>query len=329
MNIKDVLKKYGILIVIATLFVGAIGYFAYDSNKGKVAGKTVGGKDVIASIKGYDFLADDAYDKMMSGQYGGYALYLFYERAVVAASFTPDQDMQTSAKLQAEQLIEQFKSQYGDTYKQTLDAALAGVGLNGEADLKTYFLHYLMLEELTSAYITNHADTTLKPFIEEKNPRRVRHILVKMENPDKPTTEEAQKLEDAKKALAQGKDFGDVAKEFSDDGSASAGGDLGLVTEDTSFVEPFLTTALALQHGETSAWIKTQYGWHIINVTEARFDELMKDADVLAAFKEENAELTLRVIEEAASKLDIKFADEKIQAKLEDFMRIEKEEETN
>lgn len=326
MNIKELMKKYGVLIVIAALFIGAIGYFAYDANKGKVLGKSAGGKDIIASIKGLDFSADDAYEALMNGQYSGYGLYLFYERAVVAASVTPDADMKSSANIQKDQLIAQFKSSYGDKYEATLQAALAGVGLKGEEDLPGYFLHYLMLNKLTQDYVDANASTLLVPYIEENKIRYASHILVKMADPDNPTTEEQAKLDAAKAALAGGMSFADAAKEYSDDGSAALGGTLGMVTKDTSFVEPFLSTTLALGHDEKSDWIKTEFGWHIIHVTEARSEELMKNEEVIASYTKENSELMVRVVADAASKLDIKFADESVQKKLEDFMRISGEE---
>jgi peptidyl-prolyl cis-trans isomerase C len=85
------------------------------------------------------------------------------------------------------------------------------------------------------------------------------HILV--------TSEDA-----AKKLLAEindGKPFADVAKENSTDGSAAAGGDLGWFGLGT-MVKPFEDAVLAAKVGEVAGPIKTDFGWHLILVTETR-----------------------------------------------------------
>ncbi len=85
-----------------------------------------------------------------------------------------------------------------------------------------------------------------------------RHILL-------PTEEEA------KKALAQvkaGEDFGKVATELSKDPSGK-GGDLGWFTKDR-MVPEFSDAAFKLKKGEISEPVKTQFGWHIIQVEDTR-----------------------------------------------------------
>lgn len=61
--------------------------------------------------------------------------------------------------------------------------------------------------------------------------------------------------------------FEDAAKQYSEDTTASTGGDLGYFSQG-QMVEEFETAAFALQAGEMSGLVKTQYGYHIINVTE-------------------------------------------------------------
>ena len=83
------------------------------------------------------------------------------------------------------------------------------------------------------------------------------HILVQ-------TDSEAQEV---LKELKQGKDFADIARARSLDSSAPQGGDLGTFGRG-DMVPDFEKVAFALKVGELSAPVHTQYGYHIIKVTQ-------------------------------------------------------------
>ena len=73
-----------------------------------------------------------------------------------------------------------------------------------------------------------------------------------------------------KQRLEAGEDFATLAKELSDDkASAQKGGDLGWFGIGR-MVKEFEKAAFALNAGETSEIIKTQFGYHIINVKEKK-----------------------------------------------------------
>ncbi len=87
-----------------------------------------------------------------------------------------------------------------------------------------------------------------------------RHILV-------PTEQEAKDIE---AQLKGGADFAKLAKEKSKDPSgASNGGDLGWFTKD-QMVPEFADAAFKLPKGQISDPVKTQFGWHIIEVVDTR-----------------------------------------------------------
>lgn len=70
--------------------------------------------------------------------------------------------------------------------------------------------------------------------------------------------------------LRKGADFAKLASQFSDDkGSAKDGGDLGWFRPGT-MVPEFEQAAFALKPGQISEVVKTDYGYHIIQVTERR-----------------------------------------------------------
>ncbi len=94
--------------------------------------------------------------------------------------------------------------------------------------------------------------------------RHARHILITGKD-------DAAALAQAQQVLAQakaGKDFGELAKQYSQDpGSAQNGGDLGWA-ERSSFVAPFSDALFGMAVGEIKGPVKTQYGYHIIRLDE-------------------------------------------------------------
>ena len=100
-----------------------------------------------------------------------------------------------------------------------------------------------------------------------------RHILV-------PTEEEAKKVAER---IKNGEDFATLAKEVSKDTNAE-GGDLGFFTRG-QMLKPFEDAAFALDVGQVSAPVQTQFGWHIIKVEEKRDQKLPTFDQVKEAIK--------------------------------------------
>ncbi len=86
---------------------------------------------------------------------------------------------------------------------------------------------------------------------------RARHILVAAE-------EEATKI---KCEIEEGLDFSEAAKQYSTCPSKERGGDLGVFTKGR-MVPEFESVAFALEIGELSDLVKTQFGYHLIMVDE-------------------------------------------------------------
>lgn len=78
------------------------------------------------------------------------------------------------------------------------------------------------------------------------------------------------KLEDIRKRIVEGKeDFAELAKKYSDDGSARGGGDLGFAKRG-KYVTEFEAAAYKLEEMEISPVIETQFGFHIIQMLGRR-----------------------------------------------------------
>ena len=95
--------------------------------------------------------------------------------------------------------------------------------------------------------------------------------IVKLPTVSKGQKEAARKkLADIRERIVNGEDFGELAKEFSDDpGSGAQGGELGFV-ERGQFVPEFEAAALKMQPGELSQPIESQFGFHLIQLIERR-----------------------------------------------------------
>ncbi len=77
------------------------------------------------------------------------------------------------------------------------------------------------------------------------------------------------KIEGIKKQLAEGADFAELARKYSDDGSGRTGGNLGW-TSRGSFVPEFEAAAFQLENNEVSDVVETEFGFHIIQVLNRR-----------------------------------------------------------
>lgn len=122
-------------------------------------------------------------------------------------------------------------------------------------------------EEIKAAYDEKFGPDKLTEF-------KARHILVKDE----------QQAKDLIKALDEGKDFTELAKENSLDPSKAQGGDLGWIGRG-QVLAPFGDAMAQQEKGKhSSAPVQTQFGWHIILVEDSRPQEPPKMEDVKSQF---------------------------------------------
>src|SRR5260370_25613917 len=131
------------------------------------------------------------------------------------------------------------------------------------AFIRNKMLMGLQLREEAKSAVTDEAEHKLyeeavKPMGAEEEVH-ARHILVESEDEAKAIVEQ----------LKGGADFAAVAKEKSKDPGAADGGDLGYFTKDQMLPE-FADVAFKMYPGQLSNPVKTQFGWHIIQVEDKR-----------------------------------------------------------
>ena len=115
--------------------------------------------------------------------------------------------------------------------------------------------------------------------------------------------------------MKKGEDFAKLAKEYSTDTSASQGGDLGF-TPRGQLVPEYEDAAFSLPAGEVSDLVRTQFGYHIIKVTD-------KKREGLATLAEVQQQLTEFLKNQKAQEEVARIVDQlRLQAKIETYVPI-------
>ena len=168
-----------------------------------------------------------------------------------------------------------------DDYRSQVEAGDADVATYFEAHKETYRVpekrqvRYLLVdvEKLreTTEVAPRDVENAYNDQIDQySTPEEIQasHILLSTEGRDEAAVRaEAERVLELARA---GGDFAALATEHSDDeGSASQGGDLGFFGRGR-MVPEFEETAFALEPGVVSDLVRTQYGFHIIKVTEKK-----------------------------------------------------------
>ncbi len=192
-----------------------------------------------------------------------------------------------------------------------------------EEELKTQFRRDMTIKKMIDQEVMSKVSLSneeAKTFYDGnpdffKMPETVRasHILVKVESneseADKAKAKE--KISQIQKRIKKGEDFAAVAKETSDCPSAAKGGDLDFFQKG-QMVKPFEDAAFALKVGDVSDIVETQFGYHIIKVTDkkdastAPFDEVKEKIEEHLKQQKSNQQVTQYIDQlKAGAKIEI------------------------
>jgi peptidyl-prolyl cis-trans isomerase D len=196
---------------------------------------------------------------------------------------------------------------------------------------------YMVFDPIQIATTIQLSDTDLRRAYESnldqfRVPERAqaRHILLMTDEKKKNDAEQKARAETILKQLRGGADFAELAKKVSEDtGSGAKGGDLGWVTRG-QMVKPFEDAVFSQQPGVIGDLVKTQYGYHIVQVMVREnahvrsFEEVKPEIERAAKQKRAN-DLTTQLADKAAADLrkDPTHADAVAAAVKEPLLRAE------
>ena len=220
--------------------------------------------DKIVTSKAGDITKEEFYDQMKT-QAGKQVLNnMVMEKVLIKNYKVEDKDV--------DKKFDEMKKQYGDQF----DTLLKQQGIKEET-IKTGVRAQLAQEKAIEKTITDkELKENYKPEI------KASHILVKDEATAKKVKEE----------LGQGKSFEELAKQYSEDtGSKEKGGDLGYFTAG-KMVKEFEDAAYKLKKDEVSEPVKSQFGYHIIKVTDIKEPE--------KSFEQSKADIKKEIVQKKA-----------------------------
>ncbi|MBM7586425.1 foldase protein PrsA [Bacillus pakistanensis] len=284
------MKKWIISVTLATSVIGLAGCNGDGGDNG----------DVVAKTEAGDITKDELYSAMKE-------------------KFTPQMEQALQELVYTKVLSEDFKvskEEVDEKFKEAKDQ----LGPQFEMFLQQYnldeksFKEYLklqLLQEKAATADVKISEDELKKYYENWKPEiEVRHILVD----DEKTAKEV------KQKLSEGAKFEELATEYSKDpGSAENGGSLGWVDNQgrQNFVPEFSKALETLKKGEVSEPIKTDYGYHIIEVTDTKekksFDKMKKELEKEMKLAEVTPEKIQKTMKEQIEKADLDIKDKDLE----------------
>lgn len=244
---KKIFASKTTLIILAALVVVAIAVFIFLSTKGGAVGKV--GSESITKDDLYAFFVDQNGEKAVD--------------TLLTQNLIEQEVKKEGVSVTQKDIDEEMKNLVEAYGGQTaFDQTLMQSGLTQdllEKDMKTNLEIEKLLKpqiKITEEEMQTYFDENKESFAKAKEVN-ASHILVA----DEKTAKEV------KAKLDKGEDFAKLAKEYSTDGSAQSGGELGFFGEG-AMVPEFEEAAFSMKVGEISEPVKSQFGYHIIKVNE-------------------------------------------------------------
>jgi foldase protein PrsA len=227
-------------------------------------GESIWDMEIEKGKKYKDLFKDSVIEQMINTQ-------ILYEQAKKENLLPSKEDVDKQFK-EFEKSIEENKA-YKDNMKKL---GITNEDIKKEQEIglsiENYKDNFKKVTKINDEEIKKYYEDNKKEFYEDKV--RASHILISTVDENNKPLSEAKKEEAKKKAedilkkSKSGEEFSALAKEHSDDKvSAANGGDLDFF-EKGSMVPEFEAAAWGLKVGEISELVETQYGYHIIKVTD-------------------------------------------------------------
>jgi foldase protein PrsA len=248
--IEKVLSSKKTVVILASLVVVAIAVCIFLTTRSEAVAKI--GSEKITKDDLYTFFVD---------QSGAAAVDTLITKNII------DQEVKKEKVSVKQEEIDEELQKLIESYggQEAFDQQLASSGLTQELleeDIKTNVQIEKLLEseiKITDEEMKTSFDENKDTFAQEEQVQ-ASHILV----------EDEAKAKEVKSKLDAGEDFAELAKEYSTDtGSAESGGDLGLFGKGAMVAE-FEDKAFSMKVDEISDPVKSEFGYHIIKVTDKK-----------------------------------------------------------
>ncbi|MCY8143440.1 peptidylprolyl isomerase [Bacillus haynesii] len=254
-----------------------------------------GDSEVVAETKAGNITKEDLYQTLKDNA-GADALNMLVQQKVL------DDKYDVSDK-EIDKKLNEYKKSMGDQLNQLIDQ-------KGEKFVKEQIKYELLMQKAAKDNIKVTDDDVKEYYDGLKGKIHLSHILVK----EKKTAEEVEKK------LKKGEKFEDLAKEYSTDGTAEKGGDLGWVGKDDNMDKDFVKAAFALKTGEVSGPVKSQFGYHIIKKDEERgkYEDMKKELKKEVQEQKQNDQTELQsVIDKLVKDADLKVKDKELKKQVD------------
>ena len=339
MNFKEILKKYWFICLVAVgllVFFVAYAVQSYQNRPVYVEAKNdAEGRSIVYTLNGEDLLADDLYDRLYN-QMGANTAYNMWSRAVINAGVETTEEISTYASNYANYL-----AYYND--RAAIDSSLRQYGYsNGYDDLLQYCTDLVKGDKLYGDFYGRNFETYVRPVIEAYHPKKVYHILITVADVQDTTDEEGntvkianmtaeeeEKLNAVIEALKT-EDYAEVCAKYSDEESTKDnGGYLGIYDDQSiaqQMVTEFANAVIALDYGEVSEPVLSQYGYHIIKVEEVSDEELKNDDVFMSEVSNYYSYSNVIALKEKSDELGFVIKDEKLLEVIEQYIELAADE---
>lgn len=203
--------------------------------------------------------------------------------------------------------IDKAKEQFGENFEMVLQQS----GFASEEDYADVLYISLLQEQALAEDIEVTDEEIQERYDRSKFEIDAQHILVD----DKETANEViEKLDN-------GEDFGELAAEYSKDGSAQDEGNLGYFSAG-AMVKEFEDAAYNMEVGSISDPVETQYGYHIIKVNDKREVEDIGEFEDMKDDIRRELQISKMDMSQAATKIDGIIQDAEVDVKIEEFENL-------
>ena len=211
-----------------------------------------------------------------------------------------------------EEQVINLRDQFAD--EEGFSGALEQIGINKD-ELRTEFKKQIAIQDMIDLDIAASVSVLEQEPRDyyENNPNffltpeqvQARHILILVGSDagEEEKSAARSRIEEIRNRIIAGEDFAELASQFSEDGSSANGGDLGYFRKE-QMVKPFADAAFSLKIGKLSGIVATEFGFHLIQVTDRKAESIIPYEEIQARVVQYlHREKVMVAIEELAAQL--------------------------